>query len=462
MSSSPPLSSVGVGSGLDVQGIVTKLVQAEGSPTATRLNTAEAQVQAKLSALGTLRSALASFQDTVAVLKDVEKFRGRSATLSSSDFLDVSAAATAAPGTYSIEVEQLAQAHKLQSQTFASTSTVVGTGTLSILTGGETFDVAIDSTTDTLTGIAAAINDSAAGAKVVATVVVGTGGAARLTLTARASGAANALTVTASGGDGGLAVLATPPAVGGLTEITPAQDAKVLIDGFEASSSTNTVTDAISGVELDLLAANQSGGTSQLTVGYDVAAARASIDDFVKSYNAVVDAIDSVASYNTDTKQGGPLFGDIGVRNLGYQLRRVLSDAVPGIDQSFDMLTKIGVTTQVDGKLSVDSAKADAAFSSNFDAIGDLFADPTNGLAVKLNTLLDPYLQSNGVFDSRTASLQSSIDDIGKQRDALNARLQVLQDRYLKQFNALDTLLSQLQSTSNYLTQQLSQLPGYK
>jgi flagellar hook-associated protein 2 len=143
-----------------------------------------------------------------------------------------------------------------------------------------------------------------------------------------------------------------------------------------------------------------------------------------------------------------------------YQLRREVTSAVSGVDDDFDMLSEIGVTAGLDGKLTVDSTKLDAAFATDFDAVGALFATANTGVAARVSTLLDPYLQKGGVFDERTKSLKTTIDDIGDQREALNQRLEALHARYLKEFNALDGLLSQLQSTSNFLTQQLSKLPG--
>ena len=122
-------------------------------------------------------------------------------------------------------------------------------------------------------------------------------------------------------------------------------------------------------------------------------------------------------------KEGGPLFGDAGVRNIVYQLRRELTANVSGLSGPFDMLGEIGITRRPDGKLSVDAAKLDAAFAADFDAIGELFAAKDVGVAVKLDKLLEPYLDSNGVFDSRTAGLKSSIDDINDRREALNTRL---------------------------------------
>jgi flagellar hook-associated protein 2 len=170
--------------------------------------------------------------------------------------------------------------------------------------------------------------------------------------------------------------------------------------------------------------------------------------------------VQSVASYNVDTKQGGPLFGDGGVTNIVDQLRRVLGSAIPGLDSSVNMLAKIGVTASLDGHLSTDSTKLDAAFATDFDAVGKLFAAPSSGLANRLDSLLDSYLSSGGVFDGRNASLKASIQDIDDQRDRLNSRLSGLQTRLLAQYNALDTLLAQMQSTSSFLTQQLANLPG--
>jgi flagellar hook-associated protein 2 len=446
--------SSGVGSGLDVAGLVRKLVEAEGAPKSAQLDKEEAKVQAKLSALGSLRSALASFRDTCSVLKSASKFQGRAATLSGTDFLSAAATSAASPGSYEVEVDQVASAHKLQSGPYATAATVVGTGTLRIVTGGLTFDVEIGSANNTLAGIAAAINQSAAGEKVQATVISGSG-AAHLTITARNTGAANALTITQSGGDGGLAGLVT-----GLTPLADALDARVYIDGILATSATNTISGAIDGVDLIVKAANDDGETTTVTVGYDRAAARKTLDDFIKSYNTLVDSLKSVTSYNAQTRQGGPLFGDGGVRNLVDQLRRELSASVTGVGGAFDTLAEIGISAQLDGKLTVDAADLDAVFTADFDSVGELFANTGTGIAVKLDALLEPYLASQGVFDNRTESLKSSIETINERRERLTAHLTALQARYTKQFNALDGLLAQLQGTSNFLNQQLANLPG--
>jgi flagellar hook-associated protein 2 len=462
----PPLqgtiTSNGTGSGLDVQGIVQKLVDAEGAPTTSRLDAAEADVQAKISALGSLRSALSSFQDSLSKIQDITTFEGRTVVQSSQDFFSATASASAVPASYAVEVEQLAQAQKLQSTPFASSSTAVGTGTLTITAGGQSFNVVIDSTNNTVAGIAAAINSSAAGAKVVATVINGANGTATLTLTAASTGTANALTVTQAGGDGGLAALQYPQSGGsGSTQIIQPLDAKAKIDGVEVTSATNAITGAIDGVEIDLKQANDPGVTSTVTVQFDQPGAQSLVDGFVKSYNAVVDAVSSVASYDASSQQAGPLFGDLGVTNLVDQLRRAIGSPVTGVNSSVNMLSNIGVTFDLDGHLSVDDTKVNAALTANFKDVGTLFADKNVGIGAQLGNLLDPYLQSGGVFDGRNDSLKASISDIDNQRQELSNRLNALQARYLDQFNALDTLLAQMQSTSSFLTQQLANLPGF-
>jgi flagellar hook-associated protein 2 len=446
--------SSGVGSGLDIAGLVKNLVEAEGAPKKLQLDKQEAKAQAKLSALGSLRSALSTFRDSLTSMKTMDRFQGRQAALSSQEFVSASAGTASVPGSYSIEVQRLASAHKLQSGTFASTSAVVGTGTLSISTGGETFAVAIGAQNETLAGVAAAINASPAGSKVIATVVSGTE-EARLTLSARTQGAVNAISITQAGGNGGLATLVFPPSGTGLAELQQALDSQALIDGVLVTSPTNTISGAIDGVDLTLKVVNTVGATTDLSVSQDRAGTRKTVDEFVKSYNALVDAIKTLTSYNSETRQGGPLLGDSGVRNIVEQLRRELTSNAVGAGV-VNSLASIGITTQLDGKLAVEATQLDA----NFDAIGELFATEDHGLATKLDSLLSQHLETQGAIESRTAGLKSTIDSIGERREALAERLTALQARYTKQFNALDGLLSQLQGTSNFLNQQLGQLPG--
>lgn len=449
--------SSGVGSGLNVADLVAQLVEAEGKPQAVRLDVAEAKAQAKLSALATIRSALASFRSALEDLQSIDAFRGRSVTLSKPDFISAAAATNAVPGTYALEVERLASAHRLASQALGSEDDVVGIGTLTVARGATSFVVDVTAENNTLAGIAAAINGAQANPGVVATILTGVEGA-RLILRSVETGASNSLVVTQSGGDGGLASLVYDPVnmITNLSEIDPAQDARVLIDTFPVESTTNSISGAIQGLDISLLAANTVGETTSISIGYDKPGARETIDKLVDSYNGLVDAVASVASFDAETRAAGPLFGDAGLRNVIFQLRREFGASLDG---TFDNLQQIGISIELNGKLSVDAERLDSAFITDFDAIGDSFAAADVGLAFRLDALLEPYLQSGGVLDGRDGTLKATIDDIGDSRESLAQRLTAVEQRLFRQFNALDGLLAQLQTTSAYLTQQLSNLP---
>ena len=284
---------------------------------------------------------------------------------------------------------------------------------------------------------------------------------ARLILRSTETGATNNIVVTQSGGDGGLAPLTYDPAnsVENLIEIEPAQDARALIDTFAVESPTNSISGAIPGLDISLLATNAVGETTTLAVAYDQESAQAMVGKLVESYNALIDAVASVASYDPESKTAGPLFADAGLRNIEFQLRRELGRGLESLGGPFENLSQIGVSVELDGKLSLDTTKLSAAFDASFDGIGQLFSDSEDGLAVRLDQLLEPYLASGGVLDGRNDTLKSTIDDIADRRESLNQRLATLEQRLFRQFNALDTLLAQMQTTSNYLAQQLSNLP---
>jgi flagellar hook-associated protein 2 len=449
----------GIGSGLDIQGLVSQLVKAEGAPKTQRLNVQEARAQAKLSALATLRSALGSFRSALGSLKDLAAFQGRTVKASSSDFISATTTSAATPGSYSLEVERLAAAHRLHTGAHGAAD-AIGTGTLSLSVGDATFTVEITEGDDTLAGIAAMINRAADNVGITASLVNGVDGS-RLVLAATQTGAANRIVVAQSGGNGGLAALEYDPdnLVTNMIELEAPQDARILINTFAVESASNTIADAVPGVSITLLAKNESGETTDLTVAFDKAGARKKIDNLVKSYNGLLDSLASVSSYDASSQTAGPLFGDSGLRNIKAQIRRELGADI-GVDGPFRMLSDIGIETELDGKLSINAARLDAAFADDFDAIGRLFSDGETGIAGRLDAMLDPYLASNGILDTRTKGFKATIGDIGEQREALEVRLQAVEARLLKQFNALDSLLAQLQTTSSYLDQQLKNLPG--
>lgn len=454
------ITSTGIGSGLDISGIVQQLVAAEGRPVVARLGQQEARVQAKLSAFGVLKSSLSEFQTALDSLRDIDSFLARKASTAEGSPYTVSADGTSSPGKYSVEVVQLAQAQKLTSGVFADSDTVVGTGTLQITVGADTFGIVVDSNNNTLAGIRDAINVAADNSGVSASIVNADSGS-YLILSGDNVGSANSITVTQSGGDGGLAALEYDPPnlLTSLTESTAAQDSLIRIDGFDVAGTSNTITGAVQGVTINLLTADP-GTLVDLTVANDEVAARKSVDQFVNSYNNLVDVFGELASYDSETQVTGPLFGDTTLRAIQSQVRRELSNVVSDIDAGFSTLSEVGISLQLDGKLTVDDSKLTAIMADDFTQLGQLFS-ATDGYAVRIYDVVDSYLSSNGVLGAREDGLNKQIERITDDRTSLGQRLTSLEARLTRQFNAMDALLGQLNATSNFLSQQLSNLPGF-
>ena len=452
------ITSTGIGSGLDVGGIVEQLVAAEGQPAEQRFARQEARAQSELSAYGTLKSALSDFRDRLDGMRELNSLLARKASSGNEELFAVVPDETAVPASYSVEVVQLAEAAKLTSGAFADSDTAVGTGTLTIGVGALSFDVEITEENNTLAGIRDAINAAVDNAGVSATIVNADAGS-YLILSGTKTGASREVSVSQTGGDGGLAALTWDAATGtgALAESQAAQDAQVRIDGFDVFSETNTITGAIDGVSIDLLRAAP-GETNEAVIEYDTAAVRSSITDFVESYNELVDTVGSLTSYNQETQQGGPLLGDATLRGLESQLRREFSTPAGNSQSPFGTLAEIGVSLQVDGKLAVDDARLDETLGAGFQDVGRLFAGE-DGFATRLFDRVDRVLADDGAIEARTEGLNSRIERIEEQREALGRRLEALETRLLRQFNALDSLVSQLNNTSSFLTQQLANLP---
>ncbi len=390
------ISSPGLGSGLDIRGLVDQLLAAEGQPATARLDRREAQLQAELSALGTFRSAVSEVQSALSALADIGAFRTRRATSTDSGILAVTASDAASVADYSISVEKLAQAHKLASGAFADTvSSATGGngGTLTFRFGtfsGGTFTVnperatatvTIDAADSSLEGIRDAVNNADIG---VIANIINDGSGYRLVFVSQYSGAANSLEITVTDDDGndtdnaGLSQFAyDPTATAGsgknLSETVAAQDSELIIDGLTVTSDSNSVTGAIEGVTLDLVKASP-GTAVGVSVTRDTGSARSKIEAFVEAYNSLAQTIDDLSGYDPDTGTGGVLLGDATVRTVESQLRRNLFAAVPNLSGLYQSLADLGITTGSDGKLVLDTTKLEDALAADPDAVGSLFA----------------------------------------------------------------------------------------
>lgn len=456
------ITSAGLGSGLDIEGIITKLMQVEAQPL-TALATKEASYQAKLSAFGSLKGALSSLQTAAQTLKNTTTFTGKSASVSDSTVLTASAASTTAAGSYSISVTQLAKFHAVRSNTnYAATTDTFNTGTLSISVGsGTAVNVTIDSSNNTLAGIRDAINGANTG---VTASIINDGTTNRLVLASKTSGAAGAITVavtdSGSGGTNALSGLASSS----LVTTQTADDANVTINGIAITRSSNTITDAIDGLTLNLAKGTlASPGTATVTIAQNTGTVTSAISAFVKAYNDAVSGIKTMTAYDAANKKASVLTGDSTARSIQSQLSNLAQSMVTGVAGGIGRLSDIGITVQKDGTLATDSSKLSAALADTTKDVKSLFTQTTSGnegIAVRFNTILEGIVGSSGLITSRTDGITASIKDLGKRADALNLRLTSVEKRYRAQFTALDTLVASMNQTSTYLTQQLANLPG--
>jgi flagellar hook-associated protein 2 len=450
------ISSPGLGSGLDINGIVSKLMAVESQPL-TLLATREASYQAKISAYGTLKSALSSLQSAADTLAKTDTFTGLS--VSSSDTKVLTAAASDSPtaANYNINVTSIAKYHAVRSDgNYTATTDTFNTGTLSISVGGGTaVDVAIDGSNNTLAGIRDAINDADAG---VTASIVNDGTYQRLLLTSKTLGSDGAINVAVSDDGSGGTFALTALASASLIETQAADDAQLTINGLTITRSSNTIADAVDGVTFTLLTT----GSSTVKVATNTAATVAAFDTFVKAFNDAKKQISSISSYNSEAKQGAILTGDSTVRSIQSRLNQLLYSNVSGITGSLATLSDIGITLQKNGTLSLDTSKLTAALNDPAKDVQSLMTQTTSGntgIAVRFSDAIKVMTESNGLIDSRTTGINASIKGLQKQGETLQQRLQDIERRYRAQFTALDTLIASLNQTSQYLSQQLANLP---
>jgi len=388
------ISSPGVGSNLDVNGIVSQLMTIERQPV-TLLDNKEAAYQAKLSAYGNLKNALSSFQGAMSGLALAARFQSLSATASDATVLTASANSTATSGSYTVQASQLAQAQNITAAGRTSASAAIGasvTTTLSFQFGtissgtlasgvysNATFTedatqatgtVTLNSSNNSLQGIRDAIN--AANLGLTATIVNdGSATPYRLVLASSSTGASKSMKISVAGDATLQAALAyDPAATQNLTQSSAAQNAALTVNGIAISSASNTINGAVQGVTLNLAKA----GTTTLTVARDTAAAQSAAAAFVKAYNDVNNTLTSLSAYNAATKKGAILQGDSTVLALQSQIRGVLGSALTGSSATLKSLSQIGIALQKDGTMALDAAKLATASASNFNDIAGLFA----------------------------------------------------------------------------------------
>jgi flagellar hook-associated protein 2 len=448
------LTATGIGSGLDISNIVKVLVDAEKLPKEALFNRTEDALNAKVSAIGTLKSEISKFQDALKKLQTGDTLSQRKISTGDSKFLTATSTSSAQSGTYAIQVERLAKAHKVGGAFTTDSAQTVGAGSLDFTVNGKNFSVAVTGT-DSLTKIASNINSASDNAGVIATVITSDGGS-RIVFSASKEGPDNqlALTATDTAGTGLNDMFGTA----NLTTLQAAQTSLVHIDGQAVTSQTNEVKNAIEGVTLKLTA-EELTSTTTLVISQDDAAVKDNIKGFVDSYNSLLTSIAKLSSYDAKTKVSGALQGDSMVRSLESQLRKLVSERVT-VDGGDIALYEIGLKTDRDGKLSIDSTKLDSSIKANMNGIQSLFSTKDTGLANRFADLANTYVKTGGAIDSGSKSYAASQTRLATDREAFSLKMSQLQARLSKQFNAMDLIVGSLNQQSAGLVDRLKSLPG--
>ena len=451
----------GIGSGLDISGMVSQLVAADRKPADNALNLQQSRAKMQFTAISTVKSAFDTLKTSLTALKAATAFDTRTVSVvktGTDDILTATASNAAANGSHTIVVDSLATANKWIADTSVNKTKAFNAGTLSLTVGtgnaAKVLKVEVEQD-DTLSSIRTKIESVARGVGVQATLIT-SGDQQFLSISQEKSGAANALKIGYDGADADLAAL-----VGSLSERTPAADAKLTVDGVTVTSAENKVTTVVPGLTLNLTKT----GEAKVNIATDVAASRKVVQDFITAYNGALASINTATRYDAEKKESSALTGDAQMRGAASQLRglmgNVLKDlAAVGLDAKTLGLTTRGYPN-ADGTLVLDATKFDAAITSQPDAIRKAFTGD-NGAAGQLFTMVDGYVSASsgkeGAFVARTKGITATLKNIDTRRAALDVRMENVTARYKAQFLALDKLMGEMGRVSSSLSQQLSQL----
>jgi flagellar hook-associated protein 2 len=462
------ISSAGIGSGLDVNTIITKLMAIESQPL-TNLQTAATTIQTQISEVGKIKSAMSTLQDSASKLASTT-FWNQTTGSSSSTAVGVTTSSGAAAASYNVQVTSIAAAQSIASPTFASSTTTLAAGSLHIELGawgaGQTsftpkagataVDIAVEAT-DTVASLRDKIN--AAGAGVSASILTDSTGA-RLVLTSASTGAANAFRTSVTPAGGSLGGLAFDPSSGAstATQTQAAADAAATINGLAVTSSSNTLANVLDGITLTLNSPTTTAAT--ITVAADTATMKTALQDFAKAYSSVASLVAKDTKYDATNKKAGVLQGDSAITGLLSRMRSVLGTA-GGAAAAFPHMSDIGFEQQRDGSLTVNATKLDNALA-NLPQLKTAFTavnatdTSLSGFGTRFRALTSDVLGIDGSLSTRSQGLTDRLTRNTNDQDKMQTRLDQTQARLEKQYTALDATMGTLTSLSTYVTQQVA------
>lgn len=440
-------NSLGFGSGIDTAALVSSLAAASRDPKAERFDQLARSNQVKVSALAQARSDLDNIADSLSSLVTGGTLRSQPVS-SDTNAVAVTSSAGTLLGNYTgeIVVQSLASAQTIYSGYVASASDAIGQGNMTLSVGGTDFGITIDASNDSLTGLVTAINASGSG---VRASLVNDAGQSRLVLKGQ-SGAINAFTLTAdAGAPAGLAAFSTSA----MTVGQQARDALFTVDGVAYARTKNAIDDVVPGLTISLKKADPAAVIS-VSATRPTETLKQTMADFVTVFNALRSDVAAARSANN---------GNPALRAFERQLSSLIGQRlVSGSDIA--SLADVGLSTNRDGTVSLDSAKFDAALRRDPDAVEAFFNPPRDGarnettdpgLAVILDSMRDAAVSGNGALELVRTSLQRESENIAKNRERMELRESSYRTRLEQQYSTLDARIGALKATQSYLEQQI-------
>ncbi|MAD62672.1 MULTISPECIES: flagellar filament capping protein FliD [Gammaproteobacteria] len=456
----PLVSSTGARSGLDLEGIINATLEAERVPKKNRLDQQEGRLQVELSAVGEMRSVLSKLQDAAEKLTEGSLFSAMKGSVTqpeSGDVVTVESSENASAGNFDIAVTQLAKGSRAVSAdgAFASADDEVNTtaGALTFGAGEQSFTLNIEAGSS-LEDIRNAVNSSEDNFGVTADII-NTGTEAKLVFRSSVTGAGNDLTVTNDNAEfDTISTQANAGGAGGMTIAAndQATDAIIEIDGIQATNDTNTFTDVIQGSTITAVKETEGTETAQLSISRDDAGVKKSIDTFVKAYNDTISLLSEIGG------EDSMLQGDATVRSLKNQMNNVLTSTFGDEQTLFDLgfgLDKEGLLQQENPITNVSDV-----LKNNPAALQSVMGGE-NGLASRMDTLMNGYVGAGGSLQMRRDSINDSLDRVSDSREALARRMESMEETLRSKYQALDSLIGQLRDRGDYVSSQLSNLPGF-
>jgi flagellar hook-associated protein 2 len=443
-----PITIGGLASGLDTNSIISALVGVE-SRKVGQMRTARTGFQKKVDALSELDKRLRSLETSLKKLADPGEFVAHKATLSAGggDFVAITPKGSTQAGTWDVRVSRLAESTFIRSDGFADANADLGiTGLLSLSVGGTQRDITIDGTNSTLNGVRDAVNDADVGV-VASTVFDGTDW--HLELRGAESGLANAVSVVAEPSQ--------PPPQGpvlNLTQLRAAVNAAFTVDGQSFTSSDNTIDDAIQGVTLQLLQAHgASDPTVEVTVAEDFAAIESQLKDFIADYNEVIEFLNEQSAVRSSGKDDvKPLAGDSALRSIRSSFGTVISSQSTLAGLAYSSLSSIGITTDSDGTLELDSTRLKDALADDVDDVKRLLSDESAGIGAKLLASVELRTDTvDGTIRTRKDAFRSSMDTLDDRIARAEDQLVIFERSMRQKFAAMESLVGRLQSQGGTL-----------